>query len=304
MKLWAIADLHLRYEETREALDRELSARPEDWLIVAGDVGETAEHLRFAFERLTRRFARVLWVPGNHELWSTPNDPLAAQGEARYRRMVEIARSYGVVTPEDAYPVWPATPAGEPPIRIAPLFLLYDYSFHPDGAVPEKQAVQWAMEAEILCSDEVLLKSDPYPSRSAWCAARCRTTAERLAAATAAGERTVLINHFPLKRELARLPAVPRFVIWCGTQKTEDWHRRFRAEAVVYGHLHIPRSTVVDGVRFEEVSFGYPRNWQGRRRIDRSLRQILPAPEPTAGELLAEAEHRAEAGSDEPGEGD
>lgn len=278
MKLWAIADLHLRYPETREVLDRDLASRPDDWLIVAGDVGETEEHLTFAFERLTRRFAQVIWVPGNHELWTTPTDPLAARGEARYGKLVEICRRHGVLTPEDPYPVWPDTPVDEPPIRICPLFLLYDYSFHPDGAVGQKQAVAWAMEAEILASDEVLLAPDPYPSRAAWCAARCRLTAERLAAATAHGERTVLINHFPLKRELSRLPAVPRFIIWCGTRRTEDWHLTYRAEAVVYGHLHIPRSAEVDGVRFEEVSFGYPRNWKGRRGIDESLRQILPAP--------------------------
>jgi hypothetical protein len=30
---------------------------------------------------------------------------------------------------------------------------------------------------------------------------------------------------------------------------------------VVYGHLHIRRTTQYDGVRFEEVSLGYPREW-------------------------------------------
>ena len=36
------------------------------------------------------------------------------------------------------------------------------------------------------------------------------------------------------------------------------------ARAVVYGHLHIPRTTWYDGVRFEEVSLGYPREWRAR----------------------------------------
>ncbi|HEV3073990.1 MAG TPA: metallophosphoesterase, partial [Thermoanaerobaculia bacterium] len=40
MKLYAIADLHRRYPETREALAA-LPPHPVDWLIVAGDVGET-----------------------------------------------------------------------------------------------------------------------------------------------------------------------------------------------------------------------------------------------------------------------
>ena len=41
MKLYALGDLHLRYEVTRRAL-QELPAHPEDWLILAGDVGKPA----------------------------------------------------------------------------------------------------------------------------------------------------------------------------------------------------------------------------------------------------------------------
>jgi hypothetical protein len=47
--------------------------------------------------------------------------------------------------------------------------------------------------------------------------------------------------------------------------------------AVVYGHLHIPRVTWHDGVRFEEVSMGYPREWQRRSGRPGVPRQILPA---------------------------
>jgi hypothetical protein len=46
----------------------------------------------------------------------------------------------------------------------------------------------------------------------------------------------------------------------------------------VYGHLHIRRSTVHDGVRFEEVSLGYPREWTPRGLPSPLLRSILPAP--------------------------
>jgi hypothetical protein len=46
----------------------------------------------------------------------------------------------------------------------------------------------------------------------------------------------------------------------------------------VYGHLHIPRTITVDGVRFEEVSLGYPREWRARGRPPEPVRQILPAP--------------------------
>lgn len=282
MKLWAVSDLHLRHEANRRAL-QELAAHPEDWLILAGDTGEAPEHLELALDVLSRRFARVVWVPGNHDLWTSPTDRSGLAGEAKYRRLVELCRAYGAVTPEDPYPVWPgpvgggegaAAGAGRP-VRIAPLFLLYDYTFGPDGVPPER-AVEWAMEHEVLCADEALLRPDPWPSRQAWCAERCRRTEERLARATRDGTELVLVNHWPLRRDLAILPAVPRFAVWCGTRRSEDWHLRFNARAVVFGHLHIPQTKQRDGVRFEEVSFGYPRNWQGRRTLEDALRQILP----------------------------
>ncbi len=59
-----------------------------------------------------------------------------------------------------------------------------------------------------------------------------------------------------------RILRYPQFAQWCGTDRTADWHTKFNAVAVVYGHLHIPRTTWYDGVRFEEVSVGYPREWR------------------------------------------
>jgi 3',5'-cyclic AMP phosphodiesterase CpdA len=277
MKLYALADLHLRYEVTRRALEA-LRPRPYDWLILAGDVGETEEHLRFALGVLTRRFGRLFWVPGNHDLWTIPSKPGDTRGEAKYRRLVQICRDFGVLTPEDPYVVWP----GEGPRCIlAPTFVLYDYTFRPDE-IPVEKAIEWAAEENLLCSDEVLLHPDPYPTKSAWCEARVRETEPRLEEA-AARAPLVIINHFPLRQDLAILPAIPRFSIWCGTRLTEDWHLRFRAEAVIYGHLHIRGRYERDGVRFEEVSLGYPPNWDQSLGAEPYLRQILPHPEPDDG---------------------
>jgi 3',5'-cyclic AMP phosphodiesterase CpdA len=272
MKLYAIADLHLRYEVTRKALEA-LRPHPYDWLIVAGDAGETEEHLRFALALLTRRFGRVLWVPGNHDLWTVPTRSDDLRGEAKYLRLVAICREYGVITPEDPYVLWPGE--GQRCL-LAPLFLLYDYTFRPDE-VPQERAIEWAAEDNLLCSDEVLLHSDPYPTKQDWCAARCALTEPRLEEA-ASRAPLILINHFPLRRDLAVLPRIPRFSIWCGTRRSEDWHVRFRAEAVIYGHLHIRATHMRDGVRCEEVSLGYPQNYDAHRGIEPYLRQILPHP--------------------------
>ncbi|EFH83335.1 metallophosphoesterase family protein [Ktedonobacter racemifer] len=274
MKLYAISDLHIGHATNRQALE-ELPSYPDDWLILAGDVGETLDHLRYALSLLTRRFARVIWVPGNHDLWTIPSQKTSSdnlRGDAKYAALVSICRSYGVLTPEDPYVQWPG--AGTPYL-LAPLFLLYDYSFRP-AEIPEEKALEWALEADILCSDEYLLHPDPYPSRAAWCAARCAYTERRLQVVEPTTP-LILINHFPLYEPLVRLKRIPRFSLWCGTRRTHDWHKRFPTAMVIYGHLHIPRTDVVDGVHFEEVSLGYPQQWNKEKGIQGYLRQILPS---------------------------
>lgn len=276
MKLFAISDLHVGYAENRAAI-AQITPRPDDWLILGGDLGETEEHLRFVLETLRPRFKQLVWVPGNHELYTLPDARGGPRGQARYEWLVALCRRHGVLTPEDPYPVW----SGEGgPHVLAPLFVLYDYSFRP-AHVPESEAVQWAMESGILCTDEQLLDPYPYASRADWCRARLAETEARLAGIEA--HPTVLINHFPLREELVRLRFIPRFSIWCGTRRTHDWHTRFRAKVVVSGHLHIPRTDWIDGVRFEEVSFGYPKQRPLGRTADSCLREILPGPSSRAG---------------------
>jgi 3',5'-cyclic AMP phosphodiesterase CpdA len=269
VKLWAIADLHIGYPENRAALDA-LGAYPDDWLILAGDAGDTPAHLDYTLRALTQRFAQVIWVPGNHELWTPRTLAPDARGLPHYQRLVTICERHGVLTPEDPYALWP----GEGPRRaIVPLFLLYDYSFAPDS-VTETDAVAWAEASGLRSADEDLLSPAPFESRAAWCHSRVAAAIGRLE--TLPGDvRLILVNHFPLRRDHAVLPRIPRFTIWCGTRLTEDWHRRFNVEAVVYGHLHLRASHRLDDVRFEEVSLGYPKQWDRSRTLDSYLRRIL-----------------------------
>ncbi len=271
MRLLAISDLHLSHAQNREGLDA-ISAHPDDWLIVAGDVGEKPEHLVYALDRLTPRFAKVIWTPGNHDLWCPPDATDRTRGQARYDELVAICRSYGVLTPEDPYAEFtPRTPHSAP-MYVCPLFVLYDYSFHPRGVT---DPIAWAKETGVVCGDEWMLSPEPWPSREAWCDARLAYTETRLQALPD-DATTILISHWPLRYDLARPPRVPRFSLWCGTTRTEQWPTRFRARAVVSGHLHMRTSIVRDHVRHVEVSLGYPRDWTFDRGIDFYLRDIFP----------------------------
>jgi predicted phosphodiesterase len=298
-RLLAVSDLHVGYPENRAYADSLAPGDPGDWLIVAGDVGETFADVGFVLASLASRFATVIWTPGNHELWTLPSDQVELRGVARYEALLKVCRRFGVLTPEDDFPVWDG-PGG--PVTVAPLFTLYDYSFQPDGAgVAEPTALagpapadteQVAADAEqaagdagrksaalaaaqasgVSAADEGRLHTDPYPSVAAWCRDRVAATEGRLAAVDGP---VVLASHWPLISEPVRALRHQAYAPWCGTTATADWHKRHQVLSCVYGHLHIPRSTRHDGVRFEEVSVGYPRQWQRRGTAPPPPRAIL-----------------------------
>ena len=267
MKLWAISDLHVASDVNRRAVVA-MHAKPADWLILAGDVADSMRDLAFVFETLAPRFARLVWTPGNHELWRETADD-APGGVERYDALIRLARAHGVLTPEDPYPAWPEDGA----TLIAPLFTLYDYSVRPPE-VRRGEVVAWAAQQGVFAADERRLETAPYRDVVEWCHARVAATARRLAAIPD-DRRTVLIDHYPLRPEDVILPRKPRYAPWSGTRATADWPRRFRARAVVYGHLHVRASRFAEGVHFQEVSLGYPRHWDASRGIDSYLRRVL-----------------------------
>jgi 3',5'-cyclic AMP phosphodiesterase CpdA len=266
-KLFAISDLHVAYPDNRRFVTALRPESADDWLLVPGDVGDLFADVEWTLRILRDRFATVVWAPGNHELWTPTRDPVQLRGQARYEALVGLCRDLGVVTPEDPYPVWADA------VTIAPLFVLYDYTFRPPGCTTKEEGLARAYETGVVCTDEQFLHPDPWPTRDAWCRERVALTERRLADRPG-GLPTILVNHYPLVREPTEVLWYPEFAQWCGTELTADWHRRFDARAVVYGHLHIPRSTSYDGVPFEEVSLGYPREWQPRAAPP-ALREIL-----------------------------
>ncbi|WP_439427375.1 metallophosphoesterase [Micromonospora sp. LA-10] len=268
--LFAVSDLYVACVEKRRAVDAIVPDTDDDWLIVVGDVGEIFADIEAVLRLLRGRFRRVVWTPGKIELWTHPSDPVKLRGVARCKALVRLCRDLDVVTPEDEYPVWLA-PDG--PVVVAPLFPLYDYSFRVDGAATKEEALKRAYDADVMCADESLLHPDPYRNRESWRWARVAAKA-RLSAIDP-GLRTVLVSHWPLVWQPIDVLSYLEFAQWCGTELTVDWRIRFRAVAVVYGHLHIPCSTAYGGVPFEQVSLGYPRERMRRSSTPAPMRVIL-----------------------------
>jgi 3',5'-cyclic AMP phosphodiesterase CpdA len=260
--VFAISDLHTSYEANRLLIENLRPESSNDWLIVAGDVSETFSEIEKTLLVLRQRYAKVIWTPGNHDLWTLREDRVQLRGRARYEALVQMCQHNDILTPEDEFAIWHA-PSG--PITIVPLFQLYDHSWRAPGSRSKKESLEHAQQTGVICADEMLLYPDPYPDRESWCDARLRECERRLLA-LGPDVKTMLVSHWPLVRQPTEVLRFPEFAQWCGTIRTADWHIRFRAEVAVYGHLHIRRTTQYDGVRFEEVSLGYPREWSKRGR--------------------------------------
>ncbi len=128
-KLMAVSDIHVGHNGNKPMTEELFPDSPDDWLILAGDVSEKTDDIRWALKLLRSRFAKVIWIPGNHELWTTAKDPVQIHGAPRYEYLVNMCRELDVITPEDPFPVWEGD---EGPVTVVPMFLLYDYSFLPE----------------------------------------------------------------------------------------------------------------------------------------------------------------------------
>lgn len=269
MNIYAISDLHLANKVNQDAL-LNLPEYKNDWIVLAGDIGETEENLEFALTILKQKFKEIIWVPGNHDLWTFPLNSYGLKGADKYKRLVSICHKYQVYTPEDEYPI---IKIHKKPYCLAPIMTLYDYSFKPNHVEKGKE-IEWAAESGVICADEDLLLPDPYKSITDWCYRRCSYTEKRLEAVKN-DVSLIVINHYPLLKELGKIYTFPRFSIWCGTTLTEKWLNKFNIEIAIYGHLHIPSVKIIDRVRHEEVSFGYPQDWVQYKGMNYYLRKII-----------------------------
>ncbi|WP_018691947.1 metallophosphoesterase family protein [Algicola sagamiensis] len=254
--LFAVSDLHVSHAGNRAVVSAFWPETEHDWLILAGDIAEQESDFEWAISLLADRFEKVIWTPGNHELWSTPNDKLKLPGELRYKHLVKICRRYGVATPEDPFLRYTCQDGSH--VTIAPIFTLYDYSFRNAADHTALQAVERARRSGAMSSDEFFLKAFPYQSVMNWCDERVAYTDERLRQLDSE-EPIVLVSHFPLIKEATNGLKNPDFAIWCGTNKTRKMVEQLNAKLVIYGHLHLPSVDIYEGVIHAEVSLGYPK---------------------------------------------
>jgi predicted phosphodiesterase len=237
MRVFAVSDVHIDYE-VNAAWVAGISAIEyrDDVLILAGDVTDILRLLDRCLSALVARFKKVLFVPGNHDLWVI-RDGAEKTSLQKFQEVVKIIELSGASMQL----------FHERGVTIIPLLGWYDYSFgEPSDELKsiwmDYYACRWPVGFGVKqIAAHFSAFNDKYVSAS--------------------GKVVITFSHF-----LPRIDLMPRFIPSemqrlypiLGTVQLERQLRRLGPSIHVYGHSHVNRQVTIDGVAYINNSYGYP----------------------------------------------
>lgn len=236
MRVYAVSDVHIDYEANAAWVSSlSMSEYQQDVLIVAGDVTDTLRKLAWCLGALAKRFRKVLFVPGNHDLWVIRD----GQHKSSLQKFDEVA---AVVVSSGAS----METFHEKGVTIVPLLSWYDYSFgEPDDELRavwmDYRACRWPAgytEKDVTAHFSALNQS-VKPN----------------------GGKVITYSHF-----LPRLDVMPSYIPSVsrklypvlGSARLDRELRSVQSTLHVYGHSHVNRQVTIDGVTYVNNAFGYP----------------------------------------------
>src|SRR6202007_1195330 len=119
MRIHALSDLHIDYDENaRWVANLSIAEYQDDVLILAGDVTDTRRLFEWCLSTLAKRFYKVLFVPGNHDLWVAREDH-GKNSLQKFDDICAVVESSGASMQAFC----------EQDVSIIPVLGWYDYSF-------------------------------------------------------------------------------------------------------------------------------------------------------------------------------
>lgn len=120
LRVFVLSDLHTDYSENMTWVKCLSTTRhKKDVLLVAGDVAEKYDDFVLTMSLLKDRFQRVLFVPGNHDLWCRGEENDFPDSLEKLNKLLDACRGLGVE-------INPVVIDG---LGIIPLFSWYHESF-------------------------------------------------------------------------------------------------------------------------------------------------------------------------------
>ncbi|MEX3008315.1 metallophosphoesterase [Hoeflea sp. TYP-13] len=237
MRIFAVSDLHVDYRENARWVS-EISRVDftDDVLILAGDISDSLERIERTIRSMAERFKKVLYVPGNHDLWVLRSKGVANSFD-KFEKVRAAVEESGASL--DTFHGRTTT--------IVPLLGWYDYTFGEPSAELRRRwmdyrACRWPAEMlERDVTEHFTGLNEPVPRP----------------------ENPVVISfsHFMPRIDLMPTfaPQRARFLLpILGTELLEQQIRRIGSSIHIYGHSHVNRRAVRDGVVYINNAYGYP----------------------------------------------
>ncbi|KPF43741.1 metallophosphoesterase [Rhizobium sp. AAP43] len=235
MRLFLGSDFHVDYRENLDWL-RGLSRSDftDDVLVIAGDLSDEIDLVKACFDALSTRYRRLLFLPGNHDLWTSRSG--RGSSFEKFEQLQTLCHDYGIETGSMAI--------GSS--LIVPILGWYDYSFGEPGPTIRRGWMDF-----YKCNWEGL-----QPAQVAE-----RFDALNMLPDTVGFDRVYSVSHFVPRLDLmpARYPEKHKALFpVLGTDRIEARIRALGSSMHFYGHSHLNRNKVLDGVTYINNAFGYP----------------------------------------------
>lgn len=236
MRVFAVSDIHVDYLDNRQWVAA-LSAVDylDDILILAGDMTDELNLLKECFYELAKKFLKVLFVPGNHELWVSRNKTITSI--EKYQHICKTAKDCDISM----------EPFHIDSLSIVPLLSWYDFSF----ASPEAKLLDSWMDFRACSWPDNL---QPFDITQYFLEKNERHL-------QIANQKLISFSHFLPRIDLmpAYIPESYRYIYpVLGSTFLENQIRRLKPDIHVYGHSHVNRHLTLDGIQYINNAFGYP----------------------------------------------
>jgi len=237
MRVFALSDLHIDYQvNAKWVADISAFDYRDDVLILAGDVTDKLRLLEWCLSTLAHRFRKVLFVPGNHDLWVV-REGYEKTSLQKFQEVAAVVESSGPSM----------RPFREHGVSIIPLLSWYDYSF---GEPSEELKTRW-MDYHAC----------RWPSGFGEKEIAAHFAALNNNHAVDAADMRITFSHF-----LPRIDVMPHYIPAAkrvlypvlGTTQLDRQLRLLNPTIHIYGHSHVNRNVLIDGVCYINNAFGYP----------------------------------------------
>lgn len=254
-RVFALSDLHTDYADNMKLLEA-MPQRPDDVILLAGDISHDLDIVRKTFELFLSKFRFVFYCPGNHDLWITEKDSVSGKEDLsdslqKLDRLLALCDSLGVITK-------PQSVGGG--IFIVPMLSWYEPDFDKDPSIshPTLQRKPY----ERLMRDFRSCKWPAGLSASNASLSRLFDALNGQLPDTSGHNIVISFSHFLPRPDLLpekRFLFYPPLAKAVGSLALGDRVRKLRPSAHVFGHTHHAWCAELDGTLFMQAAVAYPR---------------------------------------------